>query len=168
MRYKTGQAGLTLIVSMVMLVVLTLLVVAGMRSSTMSERMAGSSMERARAYQAAEQALAQASAVLQTNGEDCLSGCTNVTASVQGKGVGAAWTGTALPGTWSETNALSITTATGQKTTAKYLIQQLPSSFVPAAKASLGCMAYSVMGLGQGLVSNTQVVLQTVSFVCPL
>ncbi|MDB5887861.1 MAG: hypothetical protein JWM03_733 [Rhodocyclales bacterium] len=154
---RSEQTGMSLIVSLILLVVLTIIVITGVRGTTMNERMAGSNMERARAYQAAEQALAQGLAVLQTNSATCLTACT-----VAG-GVGAAVG--ALPAAFL-TGGADVATATGQQTSAKYLINQLPVTFLPAAKNT--CAAYSVMGKGVGLNSSSVVVLQTVAFVCPV
>jgi hypothetical protein len=59
MRSKQFQAGATLMVALVMLVVLTLLVVAAIRSSTTNVRIAGNMQVRNEAAAAAQQAIEQ-------------------------------------------------------------------------------------------------------------
>lgn len=154
------QQGFILIISLILLVAVTILVVNGMRSTTMNEKMSGNYMDRNRAYQAAEQALRQGSALLQANSDSCLDGCTNSNVN----GVGAVVT--TMPSTWSDTNSKDLVLATGQLTSAKFLINQLPDALRPVGKES--CKAYSIMGRGQGIDSRSVVMLQTTAFVCPL
>lgn len=54
---RQKESGAILIVSVILLVVLTLLAIAGLRSATLQERMAGNARDRAIAFQAAESAL---------------------------------------------------------------------------------------------------------------
>ena len=158
------QAGMSLIVAMIMLLVITILVLSGLRNTTMSERMSGNHMDRTRAYETAEQGITQGLAVLQNNPDACLSGCTSAS-GINNAGLGAS--STTLPSSWSDTDAVDITKATGQKTGGKFVINQLTDAgFVPTAKA--GCMPYSVMAKGVGLDSNTTVILQTIAFACPM
>lgn len=56
-RYKHRQQGMALVVSLVLLVVVTLVGLAGMRGTIMQERMAGGAYDRETAFQAAEAAL---------------------------------------------------------------------------------------------------------------
>ncbi|MBE9609748.1 pilus assembly PilX family protein [Chitinilyticum piscinae] len=155
------QQGFVLIVALLLLVVVTILVLNGMRGTTLNEKMAGSYMDRHRAYQAAEQALRQGSALLQANAETCLDGCTN--SNVVGTGPASAG---GLPTSWSDTHAVAATLASGQQSSGKFVINLLPDTLRPADKTS--CKAYSVMGRGQGLDSRAVVVLQTTAFVCPI
>lgn len=159
-----NEAGFALIVSMIILAALTILVVSSMRSTTLSEKMSGSYMDRTLAQQAAEQAMRQAEGKLVTDGEKCVAGCTIKNGAVSTAGVVAA---TSLPTAWSDTDATTITTATEQKTTAKYIVSLLDDTlFLPAGKT--GCKAYSIMGRGTGVDTNSVVVLQTVAYVCPI
>ena len=57
-RCKRRQQGMALVVSLVLLVVVTLVGLAGMRGTVMQERMAGGAYDRETAFQAAEAALA--------------------------------------------------------------------------------------------------------------
>lgn len=59
MKHRKNEAGATLIVSLVMLVVLTLLVVAAIRSSTTNVRIANNTQVRTEASAAAQQAIEQ-------------------------------------------------------------------------------------------------------------
>ncbi|WP_051305081.1 pilus assembly PilX family protein [Chitinilyticum litopenaei] len=159
-RRGNAQRGFVLIITLLLLVIVTLLVINGMRSTTLNEKMAGNYMDRNRAYQAAEQAMRQGAALLQANAEACLAGCSN--ADVVGVGTVA----NALPAAWSDQHAGTATTSQGQQTSGKYLINQLPDALLPADKS--GCKAYSVMGRGQGLDQRAVVVLQTTALVCPI
>lgn len=157
---KKKQDGFILIVSLILLVTVTILVVNGMRNTVINEKMAGNYMDRNRAYQAAEQALRQAVALLQSNADSCVDGCTNSNVTGVGPLVNA------MPSVWSDTNSHNLTLGSGQLTSAKFLINQLPDSMRPSGKET--CKAYSVMGRGQGIDSRSVVMLQTTAFVCPL
>jgi len=54
---RSRQRGVTLIITMLMLVLITLIVVSTIRTSTADERMAGASRDRDKAFQAAEAAV---------------------------------------------------------------------------------------------------------------
>ena len=54
---RRAQRGVTLIITLVMLVLVTLVGVASIRTSTMDEKMAGNSRDRDKAFQAAEAAV---------------------------------------------------------------------------------------------------------------
>lgn len=176
---QNNQKGFVLIVSLILLVAVTLFVMAGMRSSTVSERMAGSHMDRGRAKMAAEQALVQGLAALQAGGSMCVDdGCTTANLAT----TGAAVTTTVMPSVWSDTNAVLVpvsnTTAVEDTldnskdkiTHGKFLINWLNNSAFTTSTPSTGkegCKAYSIMGRGEGLVSTSVVVLQTIAYVCP-
>jgi type IV pilus assembly protein PilX len=155
------QQGFVLIVSLVFLLVMTVLVTGTMVGTTQNERMSGSYLDRNRAYQAAEQALRAGERALASQGEACLSnGCANDTSN----GFGALLN--ALPNNWVATGSLAVTKS-GNQMAYSYLVNPLASSLLPAAKSTAGCSAYSIRGRGQGLASNTAVVLQTVIYLCP-
>jgi type IV pilus assembly protein PilX len=173
------QKGFVLIVSLIMLVAVTLFVMAGMRSSTVSERMAGSHMDRGRAKMAAEQALVQGLAALKTGGTICVEdGCTTANLAT----TGAAVTTTVMPSVWSDTNAVEVPilhttvvedpsdTSRNKVTHGKFLINWLNNSAFTTSTPSTGketCKAYSIMGRGVGLASTSVVVLQTIAYACP-
>lgn len=155
------QQGFVLIVSLVFLLVMTVLVTGTMVGTTQNERMSGSYLDRNRAYQAAEQALRAGERALASQGEACLSnGCINDTTNGFG---GLANT---LPSTWLATGSRSFTKS-GNQMAYSYLVNPLATGLLPAAKSVAGCSAYSIRGRGEGLASNTVVVLQTVIYLCP-
>lgn len=168
---RKEQKGFVLIVALILLVAISLLVVNGMGLTSMGERMSGNQMDRTRAQMAAEQALTQGVAVLQTNGDLCLAdGCTDV--NLPGVGVTAASTATAATAAasaaWSDTGAVVAMLATAQATSAKYSITwQSDPTFTPVGSTKEACKGYSVMGRGVGLSTKSVVVLQTVAYVCP-
>ena len=155
---RDHQKGYVLIVTLIILLAVTVLVLNASLSSTMGERMSGNHMDRMLAKQTAELAVRQGLGFLQNNAETCLDACGTT------EGIGALWTGNALPTTWDNTGARDIT---GGNTGGRYLIRQLPDSFRPADKPA-DCKPYSVMGQGNGRDDRTQVLIQTVAFVCPL
>jgi len=160
------QNGFVLIVAMIILAVMSILVINSVRNTTLGEKMAGSYMDRTLAQQAAEQALRQGEAVLVSNGKLCLAGCA---VSSSGTVTSSSAAATTLPTAWptGDAGAVTATTATGQVSSAKYLIGLLNTSFAPASPNPLyKCKPYSIMGKGVGINSNSIVILQTVAFVC--
>lgn len=154
------EQGFALIFSMLTLLLLTIIVVNSVRTTTMNEQMAGSYMDRNRAYQAAELALRQGEALLSSNSDICLTGCIV-------NGAGAVVAGSDSPNTLpaSFTGNKEMTAANGG-TSGAYMIRQLSDAHVPSAKS--GCKAYSIMGQGKGIDARTAVVLQTVAFMCSI
>jgi type IV pilus assembly protein PilX len=171
MAHKTNpirQQGFVLVVTMILLLAVSLLVLGGMRSSVLGERMAGNAMDRNLAKLAAEQAVTQGLAVLQANSVMCLdTGCTAT--NTPGVGIGDALAVATAPDEWSDTNSVKATTkAADQKGSGKFLINLLSdASFTPTLSDKSACRAYSVRGRGEGENSLTVVVLQTIAYVCP-
>lgn len=160
------ETGFALIVAMIILAVLSVLVINSMRSTTFSERMAFSYMDRALAQQAAEQALREGGALLIENAAMCARNVDDTTilgcvVSSTGAVSAATAAGGALPIAWSATNAVTMTAVTGQNSSAKYVIQLLNTS-------TPNCWFYSIMAQGTGRDSNTKVVLQTVARLCSI
>lgn len=162
------ETGFALIVAMIILAVLSVLVINSMRSTTFSERMAFSYMDRALAQQAAEQALREGGALLIEHADMCarnvddatILGC--VVSSKNVVSAASATTATALPSAWSATDAVTMKAVTGQNSSAKYVIQLLNTS-------TSSCWFYSIMAEGTGHdSSNTKVVLQTVARLCSI
>lgn len=156
-----SEKGFALVVSMLILLVLTILVVNSVRNTALNEKMAGNYMDRTNALQAAEQALRQGEALLATNGDTCVSGC-----SVTGGSVAASTADGTPPDVWSDTGATTATITSAQRTSGKYQVKLLTDASLPSGKS--GCKAYSIMGRGQGLDSRSVVVLQTIAFVCSI
>jgi len=66
-RGQRRQRGATLIIALVMLVLVTIVGIAMIRSSTMDEKMAGNARDRDKAFQAAEAAVQKCLAMIQAN-----------------------------------------------------------------------------------------------------
>jgi len=99
--YKKNQQGAVLIIALIMLLILTLLGVAVMESSVVEERMAGNSMDRNIAFQAAEAGL--------NAGEVRISGWVEQPIALNGVAPGqVSQLGAANPvvGSWWNTNAI--------------------------------------------------------------
>lgn len=75
--YRREQRGAALIVGLIMLLLLTLIGVAGMRDTLLQEKMVASMRDRDMALQAAESALRAAEVALSQSSEPALSGNTN-------------------------------------------------------------------------------------------
>jgi type IV pilus assembly protein PilX len=167
---------------MLILFVLTILVVNAVRSASMNEKMAGNYMDRNRAMQAAEQALRKGEAALATVTSGipvCLDGCdvvSGVATTPAANPLGAA----EIPVTWASGGNHSDFTITIPLTfkadgtvdatknlTASYRVALLADNLRDPVKAAAGCKAYSIMGKGAGIDARTDVVLQTIAYVCP-
>jgi type IV pilus assembly protein PilX len=163
------QGGFVLVVAMIVLAVVSLFAIQGMGMAGMSERLAGNYTDRARAMAAAEQAIAQAEALLQTNGVTCLqAGCTKA-ANIGITGLTAAHATSTLPTMWPANDSEAANAAlvsgvqgTGTGSTAKYLVTYLSD----ASFAKTDCQPYNIMARGVGLNSQSVVVLQTISYLC--
>lgn len=157
------QSGFVLIVSLIILTAVTIIVIGAMKVSTVDEKMVGSYMDRNRAFQSAEMALRQAIASLQANANVCVDGC------IKANGIpGVSDLQNTIPTAWSDTDSSNIVPATDMPVTGKYKINLLPDSFLPTSKSAADCSAYSILGRGIGNNDTTQVVLQTIAFVCSI
>lgn len=161
---RNNQQGFILIISMLMLLIVTILVINSVRATTMNEKMSGAYMDRARAQNRAELAIAEGQGLLvssSANAEICRDpGCAAVAGSPPS--VTSHPATTALPGAWSDTGAVTSSDAK-----AKFLVTLLPDTNLPSAKNGK-CKPYSIMGRGEGNDPRTTVVLQVVAFVCDL
>lgn len=162
--HRSKEKGFVLIVSMLVLLVLTILVVNSVRSSVLGEKMAGNYMDRNRAMQAAEQALRQGEAALlgADNGQTCLNGCAITAGAVSASSAAV----NTIPSVWADSGSATIAKAYGQMTTGKFQVTQLNDALRAADKTD--CKAYSIMGRGEGVDSRAVVILQTVTYVCPI
>jgi len=71
----SSQRGVTLIICLILLLVMSLLGVAAIKGVAMEERMAGQSYDRSLAFQATEAALREAELLLEAKPADPVSGC---------------------------------------------------------------------------------------------
>lgn len=97
------QKGMALIIALLLLVVITLVGLAGMQSTTLQERMSGNMYDRSLAMQAAEAALRAAEFSISTNadvGIDCTPGSGNLCTPFPANtfnGTSGAWTNVVAP-----------------------------------------------------------------------
>ena len=162
------QQGAVLIISLIILLVLTVIGIAGMRTTVLEEKMASNSFDQNTAFQAAEAAL--------RDGEDTVNGLVT-TASFDGTNgrLGSSdsdpdWFDSA---TWDPNNATSIAysgTLSDVKTQPRYIIK-----FIGQAANNTGSLKtvgygvhktstvndFRVTARGPGKSDNSQVILQT-------
>ena len=141
------QRGVTLIVTMLMLVLITLIVISTIRTSTMDEKMAGAARDRDKAFQAAEAAV-----------QTCLTQIKNETYTGTPMTPAAAATATQnweVAANWTNTNSVEVTIApqlsdTGLAAWPRCMFETLGT----------GTGSFRVTGRAVGASSLTEVMLQ--------
>lgn len=105
---RQGQRGITLVVVLLLLVIVTLLGLAAMRGTVMQERMSGNAAARSIAFQAAEALLREAES--QAAGKPGLptSGCSNGFCAMPVAGAASAWE---ADGFWTTPGGYRVSTA---------------------------------------------------------
>lgn len=178
------QKGVVLATSLIMLLIMTLLAVTAMSTTTIQEKMAGSTLDRERAFQAAEAALRDAEQFIEnppaafdplTNFvvDNCTNGlCTkrednagfNIDLGSDDDGwINERW----LDSTLNVWNVASkhrkyTTTINGVSTAPKYIIEFLSIVDCPTSTTGANdCEIYRITALATGGSSNTQVILQS-------
>lgn len=137
-----AQRGATLIITLVMLVLITLVGVSSIRNSTADERMAGNARDRDKAFQAAEAAVQQCLAQLQSEtyaGTPLTPAAANATPHWE------------VAANWSNGNSTAITVDTAG-------LSAQPRCMFEALGAGTG--SYRVTGRAVGGSSLTEVMLQ--------
>jgi len=143
----TKQQGSTLIISLIMLLLLTIVGMAGMRMTGLEERMAGNFRNHALAFQAAEAALAEAEAYVENTAfklTDFQTGCSGSQCFTSSCANGLCFNGTFPSGTttpvkdclvgttkpweswalWADSSKTRAATGlTGTSATAKYIVE---------------------------------------------
>jgi type IV pilus assembly protein PilX len=165
-----NQRGSALIISLIFLLLLTIIGVAGMQSATMQERMAGNTRDRNVAFQAAEGAMRGAEDVL---GAATLPTFNNSIAgfrqplSQAGKGeywMTYSWKSAA--GANSGSQAYTTRNYAGVAEPPRYVVEQLPSVSKVGESIKLGQLEeggfYRVTTRAVGSTSETAVILQSV------
>jgi type IV pilus assembly protein PilX len=135
------QRGVTLIVTLVMLVLITLVGVSSIRNSTMDERMAGNSRDRDKAFQAAEAAVQTCLAAIQAEtyaGTPLTPAASNAT---------PVWE---VAANWANANSVEVNLGTAARLAAQ------PRCMYE----SLGTDSYRVTGRAVGASTLTVVMLQ--------
>lgn len=97
---RVSQRGVALIVSLILLLVITLMSLAGMQSTTLQERMSGNMYDRSIAMQAAEAALRAAEAAISADpdiGVNCVANPCNIIPANTFSGTDGSWTTAAAP-----------------------------------------------------------------------
>lgn len=142
---RDAQHGATLIITLVMLVLVTLVGIAMIRSAAMDEKMAGNSRDRDKAFQAAEAAVQKCLVMLQTNPSalNLLSPETNGNPNWEAA--------------WSAANSLEVTLPIEDDATGATLAEQ-PRCMFEALGTGSG--NYRVTGRARGGSSLTEVMLQ--------
>jgi type IV pilus assembly protein PilX len=137
------QRGVTLIITLVMLVLITLVGVASIRNSTMDEKMAGNSRDRDKAFQAAEAAVQSCLAKVQA---DTYPGTALVPAAANAT---PHWE---VIGNWSNGNSIEVDLGTAAQLAAQ------PRCMREELGAGTG--SYRVTGRAVGASTLTVVMLQ--------
>lgn len=158
-----AQQGSALLVSLVMLLLLSLIAVAGMQTTIMQERMSSNLADRELAFQAAEAALRDAETMLRTNPPATINnkdGLYDVNSDNKPD-----WTGDTLvdgQGAITISNDLA-----GVASQPRYYVEQIDSFFPAGTNTEAGTpvppvVFYRVTALGTGGNSDTHVVVSSV------
>ena len=148
-RLQRRQAGVTLIITMVMLVLITLVGVAVIRSTTMDEKMAGNTRDRDKALQSAEAAVRVCLAQV-------IAG--TVTATVLAPAPSTATANWAVPSNWSVSSSSSQAVSTSAIDAATAGLAAQPRCMFELLGAGSG--NYRVTGRALGASAQTEVILQ--------
>lgn len=160
------QRGIALITSLILLVVMTLLGLAAIRSITQEERMAGHSYSRSLAFQATESALRQAEALVESNKPMPTAGCSVVSGLMSCAPPAAAdsprWKDTAFA-SWQNLSAVGSGTLA---VTPQYFVEYLGNTFEcrPGDSSSTSdCKRYRITARSSdGSGGQTTVMLQSI------
>lgn len=159
--------GAVLIVALVMLLVLTIIGVAGVQNTTMEERMAGNFRDRFTAFQAAEAALRRAEAdIADATTFDAMTfnNASDGYTYTLDKTVGSA--DPLDPDNYGK--AVSVGTISGVSAAPEYFIEKLPKVPLPQSSLVVGFQSkprdvqyYRVSARATGTTGRTEVVLQS-------
>lgn len=118
---RKGQQGITLVVVLLLLVIVTLLGLAAMRGTVMQERMSGNAAARSIAFQTAEALLREAESLAAGNPTMPASGCSNGLCAMPVGGAASAWE---ADGFWTSGGYRSSTALeTGNIDAARYVVE---------------------------------------------
>lgn len=160
------QKGVALLVSLILLVVMTLLGLAGIRAITQEERMAGQAFDRSIAFQAAEAALREIEAAVETNKPEPASG---TGCNLVGAIMSCSLPGTADTPRWENTSFASWQAATPVSSgvltvTPEYFVEYLGNTFAcqpGSASDTMNCKRYRITARTAGSAGRASVVLQS-------
>jgi type IV pilus assembly protein PilX len=171
---RPHQGGMTLLVGLILLLMLTVIGTIGFRNTTMSERMTGNSVDRAVSFQSAESAGREALTVIEAslfNPTTTIGHYATPTIMAQG-GTTNFWTqgdgatvalpaancATTTPFSWTSCSAPVAAKYTNNSVTATYVIELLTT--VPSASTTIS--TYRVTSRSTGGTGNADVVIQTI------
>lgn len=119
---RRGQQGITLVVVLLLLVIVTLLGLAAMRGTVMQERMSGNAAARSIVFQTAEALLREAESLAAGKPTMPSSGCSNGLCAMPTAGAASAWE---ADGFWTTAGGYRASTAleTGNIDAARYVIE---------------------------------------------
>ena len=173
---RPHQGGMTLLVGLIMLLLLTVIGTIGFRNTTLSERMTGNSVDRAVSFQSAESAGREALTVIETGLFSATAttghyatptimaqgGTTNFWTQGDGATVtpsAATCTTSTTPFSWTSCSAPVAAKYTNNAVTATYVIELL--STVPSGPSNT-ISTYRVTSRSTGGTGNADVVIQTI------
>lgn len=163
---RRHQAGLSLIMGLLLLALLSLLALAGMGVSTLEDRMAGNVQDRTLAFNAAEAALRDCETVLQGASLPVFNGSNGM---YQPAAPGAAPVWKSIDWTAANTTRVHATTPTGAAAPPRCIIEELPpqpnmggSNSLAAHKPLPDAGIYRITARGVGAKPGTVVMLQSV------
>lgn len=161
-----SQRGMTLLVGLILLVMLTVISVIGFRNTTLSERMSGNSVDRNVSFQSAESAGKEALQVIEAGSFSAATQGHYATPFAGGAGT-SFWTkdsGTSVtcsattPFSWTSCAASVTTKYANNASKAQYVIELLGS----VVGATTTDWTYRITSRSTGGSGNAEVVLQTI------
>lgn len=165
---RARQSGFALVTGLVFLVVMTIIVIAALRSSTLEERMAANARNRQVALQAAEAVLREAETVINSGiapfdpftPSGFKADCTGGYCSKLADGEEPRWKDTGIWDSAGKTFASSASDLLGVSAQPRYIIEveAYPDPSAPGTKCN--AVLYRVTSRGQGM-DNAAVLVQT-------
>lgn len=160
---KTTQTGIALVIGMVVLLALTMIGVAAMKTTALEERMVGNNLDRNHGFNAAESALREAEDFLASGILPPLDGTAGLYEPTN-------WEAAPVWTTASFTDADSRRyTGVLNGATAHYIVEKLPTATGTSVATSLAADVavedagfYRISAVGRGPSGLSQVLLQTV------
>lgn len=162
---RRHQAGMSLIMGLLFLALLSLLGLAGMSVSSLEERMAGNTQDRALAFNAAETALRDCETVLQGANLPVFNGTNGM---YQPAALGATPVWKSIDWSAANTTRAHATTPTGAAASPRCIIEELPalpnmggSNSLAASKPLPDAGFFRITARGVGAKPGTVVMLQS-------
>lgn len=171
---RARQRGMTLLVGMILLLLLTVISTIGFRNTTLSERMTGNTVDRNVSFQSAESAGKEALSVIEAGSFNTATlGHYDYTHPITQGGTTTFWTQgdgaavspttscpTTTPFSWQSCSALVGTKYGNNKNKAQYVIELLKAPDTSSGTTTV--YTYRVTSRSTGGSGNADVVLQTI------